>query len=145
MWSGFGGVLVREGGRLVSGWEEGVVRVPKSGERDRGAATLWVLTFTAIIWLAGVSAMAVGGVRTARHRADAAADLAALAAAARVPEGGVAACARARSIAAESAARIARCVVEDGTVDVSVTLVLRVPLGVGAVRVGSRARAGPVE
>ncbi|MUN38074.1 Rv3654c family TadE-like protein [Actinomadura litoris] len=121
------------------------MRVLKGGERDRGAATLWVLTFTAIIWLVGVSAMAVGGVRAARHHADAAADLAALAAAARVPEGAAAACARARGIAAESGARVARCAVKDGTVDVSVTLALRVPLGVGAVRVGSRARAGPVE
>ncbi|WP_308198468.1 Rv3654c family TadE-like protein [Actinomadura terrae] len=117
----------------------------KGGERDRGAGTLWVLAFTAIVWLAGVSAMAVGGVRTARHRAEAAADLAALAAAARVPEGAVAACAKARVIAAESGARIARCVVEDGSVDVSVMLALRVPLGVGAVHVGGRARAGPVE
>ncbi|WP_157430316.1 Rv3654c family TadE-like protein [Actinomadura macra] len=116
----------------------------QAGERDRGAGTLWVLAFTAIIWLGGVTAMAIGGVRAARHRGDAAADLAALAGAARVPDGAGVACASARSIAAESGARLMRCAIEGRVIDVSVTLTVRVPLGIDAVRVVSRARAGPV-
>ncbi|QXJ23159.1 flp pilus-assembly TadE/G-like family protein [Actinomadura graeca] len=114
------------------------------GERDRGSGTLWVVAFTSIIWLGGVTAMAVGGVRTARHRGDAAADLAALAGAARVSNGAGAACASARSIAAESGARVTRCAVEGPVVDVSVTMTARVPLGIDALCVVSRARAGPV-
>ncbi|MFD0684103.1 Rv3654c family TadE-like protein [Actinomadura fibrosa] len=111
--------------------------------RDRGAGTIWVLAFMALIWMSGVAAMTVGGVRAARHRADAAADLAALAGAARVPEGAQSACGRARHIADESGARLARCAVSGNVVDVAVTVAFRVPLGVGAVRVVSRARAGP--
>jgi|SRR5437868_3309338 len=112
--------------------------------RDRGAGTLWVVAFTAIIWLGGVTAMAAGGVRVARHRGDAAADLAALAGAARLPDGPSAACAKARSIAAQAGAGVSRCVVEGPAIDVSVTVTVKVPLGIGAVHVVSRARAGPV-
>lgn len=119
-------------------------RRPRLDKRDTGAGTVWVLAFIAIIWLTGAAGMAIGGVRTTRHRADAAADLAALAGAAHVSDGASAACARARSIAADSGARMSRCAVKGRTVDVSVTMALRVPLGVGAVRVVSRARAGPV-
>jgi secretion/DNA translocation related TadE-like protein len=103
-----------------------------------------VVAFAAVVWVTGVAAIAVGGVRGARHRGDAAADMAALAAAARVAEGGGAACGRAEDIAAESGARLSRCRVNGGVVDVSVTVHLKVPMGIGRLRVVSRARAGPV-
>ncbi|TDC58687.1 hypothetical protein E1200_32980, partial [Actinomadura sp. GC306] len=85
-----------------------------------------------------------GGVRGARHRADAAADMAALAGAARVAEGTGGACASAERIAAESGARLARCRLQGDEVEVSVTVDIVVPMGIGAVSVLSRARAGPV-
>ncbi|MFA1541612.1 Rv3654c family TadE-like protein [Actinomadura monticuli] len=111
---------------------------------DRGSGTVWVVAFAAIVWVAGVAAVAVGGVRGARHRGDAAADMAALAGAARVTEGGPSACARAGDIAARSGARLARCRVSGEIVEVAVSVQLKVPMGVGRLRVVSRARAGPV-
>lgn len=111
---------------------------------DRGSGAIWVVAFAAVVWVAGVAAIAVGGVRAARHRGDAAADMAALAAAARVAEGGEAACRRAAGIARESGARLSACQVSGGIVAVSVTVPLRVPMGIGNLRIVSRARAGPV-
>ncbi|MFG2018329.1 Rv3654c family TadE-like protein [Actinomadura geliboluensis] len=111
---------------------------------DRGAGTVWVVAFAAVVWVAGVAAIAVGGVRGARQRGDAAADMAALAAAARVADGGRSACARAREIAAGSGARLTQCRVRGDDVEVTVTVRLKVPMGIGDLRVISRARAGPV-
>ena len=115
-----------------------------AGGADRGSGTVWVAAFAAIVWVTGVAAMAVGGVRGARHRGDAAADMAALAAAARVAEGGGSACVRARDIAAGSGARLSRCRIKGGVAEVSVTVQVEVPMGIGGLRVVSRARAGPV-
>lgn len=114
------------------------------GGGDRGSGTVWVVAFAALVWITGAAAIAVGGVRAARHRGDAAADMAALAAAARIAEGGGSACGRAGDIAAASGARLSRCRVSGGVVDVSVTVRLRVPMGIGRLRVVSRAKAGPV-
>lgn len=111
---------------------------------DRGSGTVWVLAFAAVIWVGGVAAVAVGGVRGARHRADAAADLSALAGAARVAAGAEGACRRAEGIAVQSGARLSRCGVRGEVVDVSVTVEVSVPMGIGVLRIVSRARAGPV-
>ncbi len=111
---------------------------------DRGSGTVWVVAFAAVVWVVGVAAIVVGGVRGARHRGDAAADMAALAGAARVAEGEGAACERARGVAAESGARLSRCRVSGDVVDVSVIVPLKVPMGGAGLRVVSRARAGPV-
>ncbi|GAA3386821.1 hypothetical protein GCM10020369_26950 [Cryptosporangium minutisporangium] len=86
---------------------------------------------------------AVGGAAVARHRAGLAADLAALAGALHVAEGAVAACARARSVAAGNGAHLVDCVVTGDELTATVTVV---PTGPAAL-VGSasaRARAGPV-
>ncbi|MEU9018141.1 Rv3654c family TadE-like protein [Actinomadura sp. NPDC048394] len=144
---GVGVVKVLGGGvvRVVGGWVWAGGRwVVERGRGDRGSGTIWVVAFMAVIWVGGVVAVGVGGVRAARHRGDAAADLAALAAAARVADGAADACGRAEEIARRSGARMVRCRVRGENVDVSVTVALRVPLGGGAVRVLSRARAGPV-
>lgn len=111
---------------------------------DRGSGTIWVVAFAAVVWVAGVAAIAVGGVRAARHRGDAAADMAALAAAASVAEGDEGACRRAADIAVESGARLSGCQVRGDVAAVSVTVPLKVPMGIGNLRVVSRARAGPV-
>jgi secretion/DNA translocation related TadE-like protein len=80
----------------------------------------------------------LGSVVVARHRAQAAADLAALAAAARLPSGAAAACARAAVVAREMRVDDARCAVDD--LDVVVTVEVRVTFA-GAAR--AAARAGP--
>lgn len=103
-----------------------------------------MVAFAAVVWMAGVAAIAVGGVRAARHRGDAAADMAALAAAAHVAEGDEAACRRAAGIAVESGVRLSGCRVSGDIAAVSVTVPLKVPMGIGNLRVVSRARAGPV-
>ena len=80
----------------------------------------------------------LGSAVVARHRAQAAADLAALAAAARLPSGAAAACARATAVAREMRVDDSECGV-DG-LDVVVTVRVPVAFG-GAAR--AAARAGP--
>lgn len=93
------------------------------------------------ITLAGVY---VGSAVIARHRAQAAADLAAVAAAAHLTDGTGAACSRASALAHAMRTAVTHCVVED--LDVVVTVETSVPLGriaVGPAR--ATARAGPVD
>ncbi|MCP2340359.1 secretion/DNA translocation related TadE-like protein [Actinomadura rupiterrae] len=113
------------------------------GVADRGAGTVWVLAFMGVIWVVGVAAMVVGGVRVARHRVEAAADLGALAGAQRASEGEVVACRAAREVAADSGGRVASCAVRGRIVEVSADVVVRLPFGIHGVRVAARARAGP--
>ncbi|MGA3256829.1 MAG: Rv3654c family TadE-like protein [Mycobacterium sp.] len=82
----------------------------------------------------------LGSVLVARHRAQAAADLAALAAAAQLPSGIGAACARATVVAHEMRVDSAQCGV-DG-LDVVITVQVSVAFA-GAAR--AAARAGPAE
>lgn len=113
--------------------------------RDRGAAAVWVLACAAVM----VAVAAVVVVRTlavlGRHRAEAAADLAALAAAARIGIGGDP-CAAAGRIAHENAASVRRCTVRldpggrSGDVVVRVAARVDLPL-VGAAAVTASARA----
>ena len=84
----------------------------------------------------------VGSAVIARHRAQAAADLAALAAAQHLADG--TACSQASAVARSMRSAVTRCLVED--VDVVVTVETSVPFGripVGPAR--AVARAGPVE
>lgn len=80
----------------------------------------------------------VGSAVLARHRAQAAADLAALAGAARLPAGAAAACERATAVAREMRVNDAQCEVDELDVVVAVRVV--VAFG-GAAR--AAARAGP--
>ena len=82
----------------------------------------------------------LGSLVVARHRAQAAADLAALAAAARLPSGAEAACGRATAVAREMSVDDAACGV-DG-LDVVVTV--RVVVGFAGVA-RAAARAGPAD
>lgn len=95
--------------------------------------------------LVGVTGIACVGVAVvARHRAQAAADLAALAAASRLAHGGEAACAQAAAVATAMRADLGSCDVEnlDVVVAVDVTVALG-RFGVGPAR--AVARAGPAE
>jgi secretion/DNA translocation related TadE-like protein len=87
-----------------------------------------------------VGGVYVGSAVIARHRAQAAADLASLAAAGRLAEGADAACAQASVVAQAMRTAVTQCVVED--LDVVVTVEAPVALGVwGPAR--AAARAGP--
>jgi secretion/DNA translocation related TadE-like protein len=110
---------------------------------DRGSATIWVLAAGLVLLLAGVSGATVGAAHVARHQAQSAADLAALAGAAHAVEGSGAACVRAAQIAAANDARVAGCQLNG--LDLTVTVEVSPPAIVGAGRPASAtARAGPV-
>jgi secretion/DNA translocation related TadE-like protein len=111
---------------------------------DRGSATVLVLAIGLVTVLVAIAAAAVGGAIVARHRAQTAADLAALAGALDSLDGVEVACARAGEIAAGNGGHLTACDV-DG-LDVVVTVEAR-PTGLSAIGGTARAsaRAGPVE
>lgn len=102
-----------------------------------------VCAASAVLALGGTVATALGAVAVARHQAASAADLSALAAAGAVLHGPVAACERARALAAEVGAVLSSCQVAGDRVDVVARVRPAGPLG----RLGTasvRAAAGPV-
>jgi secretion/DNA translocation related TadE-like protein len=84
----------------------------------------------------------LGSAVVARHRAQAAADLAALAAAARLAAGPEAACAHAKAVARQMRVSTTGCDVDD--LDVVVTVEVRLAVG-GWGGARAAARAGPAE
>ncbi len=97
----------------------------------------------AVLLCAAVAGAYLGAVVVARHRAQAAADLAALAAAARLPLGAPAACARATLVAHEMRVDDVECGIEDLDVVVTVEVAVDVAQALaGTAR--AAARAGPV-
>jgi secretion/DNA translocation related TadE-like protein len=93
--------------------------------------------------LAGVAGAAVGAARVGRHRAQAAADIGALAGAARAIEGTEAACERAGRLVAANGGRTTSCEV-DGLEIVVGTEVAVTPLPGLTRHATAAARAGPV-
>ncbi|HVX70117.1 MAG TPA: Rv3654c family TadE-like protein [Mycobacteriales bacterium] len=110
---------------------------------SEGNATITMLAGIGVVLVALVVAVALVFGTEVRHRAEAAADAAALAAAADVLAGEAAACDRARDLAAANGAQLRTCSVADSISDL--TVVIPLP---GALRplgpVTARARAGPV-
>ena len=88
----------------------------------------------------------MGAVVIARHRAQAAADLSALAAADAVAGGPDQACAAAGALVTRMGAELAQCLVEglDVIVTADVPVAFRIPGLSGVVSARSTARAGPV-
>ena len=110
--------------------------------RDRGGVTIWAAALVGLLWLGASAALLYGTAVVGRHRAETAADLAALAAAVHVPDG--TACAVGARIAADNGATLRGCQVVGDEVEVVVSR--RVSLGgLGAFAALARARAGPVE
>ncbi|MGY1710101.1 Rv3654c family TadE-like protein [Geodermatophilus sp. SYSU D00758] len=111
---------------------------------ERGSATVWVVALAGVLAALTLALVLVGAAATARHRAGAAADLAALAAAVRAVRGDPGACAAATAVAGANGARMRSCTVtDDAVVDVAVEVAVRLgPLGVRPAV--ARARAGPV-
>lgn len=114
------------------------LRRPSRGA-DRGSATVVAVAMVAVLLCVTGAGAYLGSAVVARHRAQAAADLAALAGAARLPSGVAAACAHASAVAHGMRVADAQCSV-DG-LDVVVTVRVAVAFA-GAAR--AVARAGPV-
>lgn len=98
--------------------------------------------FISLVLAITFAGIAIGSVVVARHRAQAAADLAALAAAQTLPAGREQACTQAGALTRAMNARLAQCDIDD--LDVVVTVEFEVGLVsgvVGPARAG--ARAGP--
>lgn len=117
-----------------------------ASRRDRGAAAVWVLGCGAVVLAVGLLVLVRSLAVLARHRAETAADLAALAAAGRIGVGGDP-CSAAGAVAAANNARLRSCVValgvggRSGTVRVEVVARADLPV-VGGREVSARARAG---
>lgn len=112
-------------------------------ERDRGSATVWVLSAGLVFVVVAIAIAAIMAATVARHRAQSAADLAALGAALRAWDGPAAACDRAAELAAGNGATLVSCRVEGLDAIVTVEVVPSGFAGLGAAR--ASARAGPVE
>lgn len=107
---------------------------------DAGIATVLTAFMVAALTAVAMGGIWIGSAVVARHRAQSAADLAALAAAAQVVAGPAAACRRAVLLAEAAGVRLQRCDVEDLDVVVTVTA------GTGRLLGGrstATARAGP--
>jgi secretion/DNA translocation related TadE-like protein len=111
--------------------------------RDRGAATILVLAFGLVLALAGVVSAGVGAARVGRHAARNAADLGALAGAARAIHGREIACSWAERLVAANGGRMTLCVVEGLEIVVRAEVVVRPLPGLERQAVVT-ARAGPV-
>lgn len=134
----------RAGRRDRAGWRRwrgcSLPRPARGG--DAGAATVLVLALAGILAVTGATVLGATQAVAARHRAGSAADLAALAAAARWDEGERQACARAARVAAAQGARVSRCHRLGEVVEVTAEVPL--PGWLARVRpVGVTARAGP--
>lgn len=112
--------------------------------RDRGAATVWAAGGIAALLVITAVVLEIGTATVTRHRAGAAADLAALAAAGYVLDGERAACDQARWVAEHMGVRLATCRLAGWNALVEVTAQPAGPLA----RFGpltAHAMAGPVD
>lgn len=114
------------------------------GGDDSGLATIWAAGAVLCLLAMLVFGLHLAAATSGRHRAEAAADLAALAAASHALDGEQVACAYAARVVHGMTARLVSCRVAgwDALVETSASPVL-VPLGVGEAR--GRARAGPAQ
>ncbi|MEV6349818.1 Rv3654c family TadE-like protein [Actinoplanes sp. NPDC051851] len=108
--------------------------------RDRGSASIFVLAVGLFVLTAALAGAAVGSARVARHVARNAADLGALAGAARAIEGTGVACAEAGRYVAANRARMTSCEVTGLEVVVRTEVSMTSLPGTAT----AAARAGPV-
>lgn len=111
-----------------------------AGRGDRGSATVLAVAMVAVLLCVTGAGAYLGSAVVARHRAQAAADLASLAAAARLPSGLAAACARATLVARAMRVEHAQCRV----VDLDVVVTVEVAVAFAGVATAT-ARAGPAK
>ncbi|MET0456072.1 MAG: Rv3654c family TadE-like protein [Mycobacterium sp.] len=111
---------------------------------ERGSASIVAAAMLTVLVMMTAVGAAVGSALVARHRAQAAADLAALAAAGSVAAGRQTACDSASSVAEAMKATVAECTLED--LDVVVAVDVPISLGRWGIQVArGAARAGPAE
>ncbi|WP_245233910.1 Rv3654c family TadE-like protein [Mycobacterium sp. PS03-16] len=110
---------------------------------DSGSASLFAVAAVAVVLIVTAGLAMVGSAVVARHRAQAAADLAAVAAAGHLPSGPATACARASAVASGMGVAVTGCDITGLDVVVRVDAAVGLdPWGVGPAR--AAARAGPV-
>jgi secretion/DNA translocation related TadE-like protein len=107
---------------------------------ESGSGTVWVLAMALVVVVGGVVAATVASVAGAGRRADTAADLAALSAAARLTTTPESACHIARRVVVAHRAHMVACTVRGEQVEVAVEVEVR-GLTAGVFVVRSRARA----
>nr|WP_215457147.1 Rv3654c family TadE-like protein [Streptomyces sp. ATCC 21386] len=113
---------------------------PVPGRRaasDRGSATVWAVGAIAVLCAVFGAVLAFGQAVVIRHQAEAAADLAALAAADHWTKGAEGACATAERVAKAQDSPLVRCELQGEISDVTATSAM------GPFTAESRARAGP--
>jgi secretion/DNA translocation related TadE-like protein len=116
-----------------------------SSERaDDGVATVWAAAGTAVIMAALLVALHLGAAVVARHQAESAADLAALAAAGAAYLGDDAACARAEEIASAMHATVRSCSVSGWEVLLEARVAVPLTFPGATPEATGRARAAPV-
>jgi secretion/DNA translocation related TadE-like protein len=112
-----------------------------TARREEGSSTVLVLGFVTVLLLLGGLVASLAALTVTRHQAEAAADLAALAAAGKAFEGETAACAAARRVAAAQHGRVLSCRLEG--LDARVEVGVRAPGRLGELGlVRGRAKAG---
>jgi secretion/DNA translocation related TadE-like protein len=110
---------------------------------DRGSATIWAVAAIAAVLLIVGALVELGAAAVTRHRAESAADLAALAAAGRATPGEGQACTGARWVADRMRVELTSCRLIGWDAEVEVAARPPNPL-VGLGSATARARAGPV-
>jgi secretion/DNA translocation related TadE-like protein len=113
-------------------------RRSRPGRGQSGSATIYVLSLVLLLLAGTVGVAGFAGLATAKHRATAAADLAALAAASTPGDG----CPAAAGTAEHNGVRLTSCRCEGSDVTVTVAMVARGPFGLRPT-VTAMARAGP--
>ena len=91
----------------------------RCGSAQRGSATVWVGVAVLLTWLVATVALSIGGALASRHRAESAADLAALAGARTLADGVGDPCFEASVVAIATRARLVACArLPDGSLEV---------------------------
>lgn len=133
-----------------SPWPSGGPRVGRASDQlgrwragDDGYATVWAVGVIGVVLVVMLVGLELGMAVSGRHRAEAAADLAALAAASHVSDGEPAACAYAARIAEGMSTRLVECRLSGSEARVELEAGAPLFLCVGGAAFG-RARAGPV-
>ena len=114
-----------------------------SSHLERGSGSILMLMAIAIVAAVASAVLVVSGGLDTRQRAQVAADLSAVAAAAHALDGPSSACDRAKAVTQANGAAMRSCVVVDGIAEIKVEVRSQLSWFVGSF-IG-RARAGPVE
>lgn len=102
--------------------------------RERGSATVWVLGLIAVLAMSITVAAVQTAAMVAHRRAESAADLVAISAAAKLADLTEAPCTAAAQMALANGVRLAGCLVGSATVTVEVAVTLRLPFVLGGPR-----------